>query len=287
MKKFILKILLFSIFLLIINVIFKDIMDRIYFNEYYQIDVEKEHYLLADSHGGVIGSFENEKIYNFSNGGDSYLDMKNKLNFLINYTKVRTIIITADDHTLSPYRETSNNSDRSAFFKSREDFPNYVEFIKEKYFFPNLVLLEPKYGVLLNNYFKSFVLPSLQTDKSWNMLSERVKKQKSLDRFKDQFVYAKPSPILEKELLEIIKISKENGIEIIGIKFPLSKQYKEVLGAKSFYADSLLLKNKIKIYNFNNLNFENDEFFHDQDHLNETGAKVFKKIFIDSIFHSI
>lgn len=287
MKKFLLYILIFSISLLIINLIFKKILDRIYFNEYYQVDLDKEIYLLSDSHGDAIGSFGNENIYNFSKGGDSYLDMKNKLNFLIKKTNVRTIIITADDHTLSPYRETSNNSDRSAFFKSREDFTNYVDFIKEKYFFPNVVLMEPKYGVLLNKYFKTFILPSFQAEKSWNMLSQSKKEQKSLERFEDQFDYAKSSPKLKKELLEIITISKENGIKIIGIKFPLSKQYNETMGVKSFYADSLLLNNKIKIYNFNNQNFEMDELFQDQDHLNDTGAKVFKKIFMDSIIHSI
>ena len=155
MKKFILKMLLFTGFLFVINLIFKKILDEIYFKEYYQVNLDSEIYLLSDSHGGALGNFNDEKIYNFSAGSDSYFDMKNKLNFLIRKSNIKTIIITVDDHTLSPYRDNSNNLDRSSFFNSREDYVSFFEFLKKKYLFQNLVLLEPKYGALLNKYLKS------------------------------------------------------------------------------------------------------------------------------------
>lgn len=285
MKTFILKILLFTGFLLIINLIFKKILDEIYFKEYYQVNLDSEIYLLSDSHGHALGNFNDEKIYNFSAASDSYFDMKNKLNFLIRNSNIKTIIITADDHTLSPYRDNSNNLDRSSYFNSREDYSNFFEFFKKKYLYQNIVLLEPMYGTLLNKYLKSLFFPSNSSKEAntWYSLSEKEKNQRSLERLEDQFAYSRPSNNLEDALLDIIRTSRDNGIRVIGVKFPLSKQYNKVLGKKSFHAESLLIKNNIKVYNFNNKIFQRDEFFEDQDHLNPVGAKIFKQLVIDSL----
>lgn len=285
MKKFILKILLFTGFLLIINIIFKKVLDEIYFKEYHQVNLENEIYLLSDSHGHALGNFNDEKIYNFSAASDSYFDMKNKLNFLIKKSNIKTIIITVDDHTLSPYRDNSNNLDRSSYFNSGENYSSFWELLQKKYLFQHLVLLEPKYGVLLNNYFKSLFSPSpsSKAKSTWNNLSEKAKGEASLERFNDQFAFSKPSNNLEKALLEIIKTCRDNGINVIGIKFPLSKQYNKVLGEKSYHAESLFQKNNIKVYNFNSKIIQRDEFFEDQDHLNNDGAKIFKQLLLDSL----
>lgn len=285
MKKFILKILLFSSLLLIINLIFKKILNEIYFKEYYQVNLNKEIYLLSDSHGHALGSFNDEKIYNFSMGSDSYLDMKNKLIFLIRKSKIKTIIMTSDDHTLSPYRDNYNNEDRSSYFKSREDYSNILEFFKKKYLYQNLVLLEPRYGTLLNKYLKSLLFPSHSADdpNTWNNTSEIVKNQKSSERFNHQFAYSKPSDKLEEALLDIFRICRNNGIKIIGVKFPLSKQYNNVLGEKSFHAETLFNKKNIKVYNFNEKKFQKDHYFKNQDHLNKNGAKILRQNLLDSL----
>lgn len=285
MKKFILKTLLFICFLLIINLIFKKILDDIYFNEYYNVNLDNDTYLLSDSHGHALGNFNDDHFYNFSMGSDSYLDMKNKLNYLIRKSNIKTIILTADDHTLSTYRDNSNNLDRSSYFNSRIDYPNFFEFFKKKFLYQNLVLFEPKYGTLLNQYFKSLFSPPFSSKEvtTWFSLSEKVKEQRSLERYIDQFAYSRSSNNLEGALLDIIKTCRDNGIKIIGVKFPLSKQYNKILGEKSFHADSLLIRNNIKVYNFNNKIFQSEDLFSDQDHLNNNGAKIFKQILLDSL----
>lgn len=286
MKNFLSRILLFCFILIIINFCFKKILNRIYFDEYYKVKLNKEIYLLSDSHGGVIGDFGNGKIYNFSYGGDSYLDMKNKLNFLIKNTDVKTVIITVDDHTLSPYREYSNNYDRSSHFKSKEDFNNDVEFFKNRFLLNNLILFEPKYGVLLNQYFKSFL--SLKEKKmDWSNLSEEIKIKESTERFNNQFNYNTNSSLLKTHLLDIIKLCKENNINLIGIKFPLSKSYKMILGQKSFHADKVFLKNNLRVMDFNIEELNHDIFYQDQDHLNKKGSNAFKEKFFKTFLYSL
>ena len=125
MRKFIIKTIYFSFILIIINVILNHYGNNIYLNNYKNYSSKFNSFLLADSHGLPLKNYtEKNGVYNFSAGSDSYFDMKRKINFLLTQTKVDTIYITVDDHTLSPYREKTNNLDRSIYFSTINDYSN-------------------------------------------------------------------------------------------------------------------------------------------------------------------
>ena len=112
--------------LMVLNVIMYYFGEKYYFKGYYEYSLAYDTYILADSHGLVL---ENDSeiygAYNFSAASDSYIDMLRKIKYLARNTNIQKVYITVDHHTLSPYRERINNTDRSTFYSTSEDYDSY------------------------------------------------------------------------------------------------------------------------------------------------------------------
>ncbi|WP_152286635.1 hypothetical protein [Flavicella marina] len=275
MIKFIKQVLLFTLIIIIINMILNHYGNKIYLKSYAKYSLNYNSYILADSHGlGLGNNFEKHGVYNFYGASDSYFDMKKKLNFLIKNTTVDTIYISVDDHTLSKYREKKNNLDRSVIYSTPQDYESYFQYLKDKLIF-NIVFLQPKKRTLLKKYFYSTLKNSNikhNSNTSWSNKSLVEKLESSNGRFKGQFNSPTGSKNLKKTLFEIIDICRINNIELIGIKFPLSKTYLEILGDKSYGASDVFILKNLKIIDAKNRFINNDNFFLDQDHVNEKGG---------------
>jgi hypothetical protein len=280
MIKFLKHTLIFLILLLMVNWTLKIILNNIYFKEYQEVDLNSEIYILADSHGDALGEFRKDNIYNFSAPSDSYLDMRIKLEYLIKHSKISTLIITVDNHTLSPYREESNNKDRSAYFTSSSNYPNYFDFVANKFLYPNLVILSPQYGTLIKRYILSLTRGE-NSNSSWLNKTEKERKTASLKRFEKQFEFEQNSPILREELMRILKLSKQNNLKLIGLKFPVSKDYDELQQTKNYGSDRIFRDRNIPVIEFEDFNINNITFFKDQDHLSKKGADIFKQELLD------
>lgn len=117
-------------------------------------------------------------------------------------------------------------------------------------------------------------------DLPWDKLSEVERVSLSKERLSEQFPEnSGSSDKLEESLLNIIELCEENDITLIGIKFPLASEYSDLIGGKSYGADSILAVNKIIVYDFRDIFHNNDNFFEDSDHINSVGAQKL----IDSI----
>lgn len=285
MKLFLRNIFLFSVIVLLLNFGIKLLLNNVYFNSYNEVDLDAQTYLLSDSHGAAIGEFWNDSIYNFSSPSDSYFDIETKLKFLIRNSKIQRILLTVDEHTLSPYRKSLNNLDRSVFYSSMKDFSNSTGYLWSRYIKYNLVVVNPKYGPIVKNYLKSILVDdsAIEEKPLWVEVPLEERKESSLDRFDKQFSFENPSKGLSKSLKKIISLCKSHNIDIVGIKFPISKEYREAMGSKNFHADSVLIKHGYEIYDFNSDAFSDPKYFKDQDHLNSYGAEKFKKAILDSL----
>lgn len=285
MHIFLKKILIFSSVILVINFGIKLLLDTLYFKEYNNVYLGAETYLLSDSHGAAIGEFEDGSIYNFSSPSDSYLDIERKLEFLIKMSKIKRLLITVDEHTLSPYRSSLNNSDRSVYYSSMDDFPNIISFFWERYIKYNLVILNPKYGPIIKNYLKSLVTinSNIEDRRAWSDYSDKERQENSVKRYEKQFEFENSSKELSNSLKRIISLCKSKNIDIIGVKFPISEAYRKTIGKKNYQADFILKNYGIDIIEFNSDEFANPEYFKDQDHLNAYGAEKFKTAILDSI----
>tara|TARA_B110000003_G_scaffold203834_1_gene202526 strand:+ start:887 stop:1837 length:951 start_codon:yes stop_codon:yes gene_type:complete len=303
MRTFIKNIIIFVIIAIFFNIYFSTIVKDNYFKKYSK-DLHKKSsstILLACSHGNSLTEYiEGIDIYgitNYSYPSDSYTDMYRKLSHLIKRNKIDTLIITAEDHTLSSYRQVLNNHDRS------RDLSDKINFLSPTFFERNLILPNSKAHDFLKLYIKSqiswfFSSNEILFHKKWSEYDKEYKQKKSQDRFVAQYVDKSYSMELENSLLKIIEICKNNNIHLIGIKFPLSKEMVHVMKQSSlnfdkdsFYknnrhiyddtslkVDSIFNANSIDIFNFKNLFINKEHLFQNQDHLNALGAEKFNTI---------
>jgi len=278
-------------FFLAIILLFNGILFLFAFSKYHKgykkrPDKSFDTFILSDSHGLPLGKFsEKYNVFNFSDGSDSYFDMKRKILFLLeNEYNVNTIYITVDDHSLSLYRENINNLDRSSAYSLPNEYNSYYEYIKLKYIEYYFPIFQPKIATLFKFYLKDKMKAICQPnrnslrEKDWIYLSEYEKTNNAKNRMKLQFPSDNKSFRLEKALLEIIYLCKTHGIKLIGVKFPLSNTYSKVLGNRGYGADELIAAKGLKVIDKKEIFIDNPEYFRNQDHLNTKGAKVFSKI---------
>ncbi|RLD66249.1 MAG: hypothetical protein DRI95_07110 [Bacteroidetes bacterium] len=209
-----------------------------------------------------------------------------KLNFLNNNAAPETIFLSVDDHTLSPYRENMNNRSRSIHFCDRYLYKQfygqeYLSYIFEKYCYPYLPLLNTNNSKLFYSFLTSFFKVKKLDEDSTSQFADLSYEQK-IKSCKDRMQYQFPQDNKDKNLkcfneslLQIISFCKNNNITLIGVKFPLAKNYIEVLGDKSYHADIFAKKQGVKIIDLKNIFISRDPLFTNPDHLNKMGSKEF------------
>jgi len=290
MRKFISIFIWFSFVILSFNVIVFCFAQNNYFKDYVKKPNKKfSNYIFSDSHGLPLkNGTEQYNVFNYSAGSETYIDIKRKLDFLLsNEYKIDTVYLTVGNHTLSTYRERMNNIDRSIVYASPNHYDNYYSYVKEKYityFFP---IFSPK----IRSILKSFLLTKLskmmsnkagKPSKKWANLSEDEMLVKSQIRKDIQFSKNTKSLKLVNALSEIISICKQEDIEIIGLKFPLTKSYTTAIGNLNTGADSIFVEHQFKILDYTKNKKFTDKYFKNQDHLNTEGGALL----VDMIFNS-
>ena len=279
MRRFIFNLFIFLIITLLFNFVVFVFANDNYYKGYTDFPDKSYHsFIIADSHGLALEDFPDQLgVYNFSASSDSYLDMKRKVVYLIdNHYKVDKIYLTVDGHTLSPYRYQYNNSDKSIIYTSEVNF-NYVKERYLKYYFPIFqVKVIPLLKIYLENKAKSaFQQKSKTANIIWSDLSEKERIKRAKERVVGQFPTEDKSEDLEKTLLEIIDLCKTNNIELIGLKFPLSRNYLDLMGKRNYGADMLFISKGLNVLDGESIFKNRDDYFGDHDHLNSKGAKVF------------
>ncbi|WP_225587080.1 hypothetical protein [Algoriphagus sp. Y33] len=288
-KLFLKQVAVFLFFLLSLNFLLFFLIKGFYIKDYDEVDLEYSAYLLADSHGTPLGDFtEIHAVHNFSGQSDSYLDMERKLKFLIRNTPVKKVYISVDDHTLSPTREKQNNLDRSAYYADPKDFGSYQEFIYDKYLKYYCVFLNGRYSLVIKNFLQDELFDfskwgGVRSKSSWEDLSALEQTRISQDRINNYFEFSFPSAKMSGSLQRIIGICKEENIELIGLRFPLSKTYVDMLDDESYRADSIMMNHGLRIIDFDSLYLNQDHMFRDMDHLDKDGGEKFVEVLFDSL----
>ncbi|RAI94174.1 hypothetical protein [Algoriphagus yeomjeoni] len=283
-ERFLKNIAVFIALLIGLNFLLFFLIKGFYIRDYNDVNLNYSSFLLADSHGTPLGDFtEIHNVHNFSGQSDSYLDMERKLNFLVRNTQVEKIYISVDDHTLSPTREDQNNLDRSAYYTNSNDYANYLEYFHEKYLFYYCVFLNDRYSLIIKNFIQNEMFNfskwgGVRSKSTWESLSDVQQEQISQDRINNYFEAQAPSDKMSESLKRIISICKDQDIELIGLRFPLSKTYVDLLNEESYDADSILTSYNLPIIDYDSLYLEQDSLFRDMDHLDRKGGEKFAKI---------
>ena len=295
MRKFLYKAGIFLAGLIVINLLLYYFISKpVLYDEYLPQKkklIQYHKFLFSDSHGYVVPHIylENLGIFNFSYGSDTYVDMYFKLDYLYRKELIPdTILITADDHTLSKYRSEFNNKDRSirySSFKSYKKFYdiNFLSYIYNKYLKIYLPMLNSNNSQLFQRYIKSLISPENQIVPQWEKVKN--KEQECIDRKEYQFPNDSISVVNRKGLMEIISLTNEYGTELIGIKFPLTGDFLKVLENANYKADSIIHSIGSPVYDYKFKFHEMDTFFYDQDHIDSAGSRVFVKMLYDDILN--
>lgn len=291
MKKFFKKLAIFALPLVVLNIVFFIYIEKTYVNKYKRPDLSYDKFLIADSHGEYMGpSLEKYGIFNFSYSSDSYFDMKRKVKYLLAENKnLKAIYITADDHTLSQYRERSDNRARSLVFTGQEDFDSNYDYFIQKYLSRYIVFFNPNHAEYLFAMAKAEIYKIVKKDevkmarmKNWALLSEDKRIANSVKRMHTQFDAPAASKTLNNDLIDIVKMCRERNVEVIGIKYPLSGDFLDVVDDKSYGAANLLDSLGVKVHDYKHVFKDRDDYFSDQDHVNGNGAKAFAQKLMES-----
>jgi hypothetical protein len=282
MNKFIRLLFKFSFILIALNTLIF-IVKELTFKPYYLHSTKYKSYLLSDSHGYKLYDLtEKIGVANFSFHSESYLDIYRKLTYLTSRNKADTLYISVDDHTLSPYREQSNNDYKSIKYNFTQGNYNLLDYaiFKMQYY---IVIFDPNIRAIITHFMGAQVKKLFNfadTEKvnvrkaPWGSLSAANKLKLAEARVKEQFPSDVPSKKLEKSLVDIINLCKQKNIKLIGIKFPLSGEFLEVVKDRSYRADSILLSKGIEVWDFKRIFSNKDEYFEDPDHINLAGANI-------------
>jgi hypothetical protein len=308
MKKFILHSATFVIIYFIINSLcFYFIAYPLLYKDYFQLvdETQFSSILLSDSHGKALGknAIEKYQISNLSYGSDSYWDMYHKLVYLNRIGQVDTVILTLDNHNLSPYRENLNNLSRSIALVEFKELDSslelsYFDFFRESVLGFWLPLTNTANSELFQKYFiKEFKKYSKKNEpladnkpkkktkrKTWADLREEQRIGRTKYRTDDQFPEgAKRSEVLTKSLLNIIEYCEANSMTLIGLKFPITQHLIDGMDGQNFNSDSIFYAKNLRIIDFQSLYRDRNKLFGDQDHLNKQGSLLFCDTLVKAI----
>ena len=252
--------------------------------------------IVGDSHGyvDIDNKILNKLSYNLSQMSDSLLDIYSKLLFLIdNNVKIDNIIIQLDPHLYANYRIFRNNNEVIINYLDYNSYTkicnvNYLEFYLQKI---------PVFSQKNRNFvFKSSIkkIINLFSNTQRNPIKENI-----IFSINDQSIserninsvkrsnYHFSNGILDNDnikdvFIKIVRLAKKNDIELIGIKYPVSKYYYESTSYKyNHFIESInyFTEGHIdSVLDYEKLFYNKDEYFHDPDHLNVNGAIEFTKI---------
>jgi hypothetical protein len=78
----------------------------------------------------------------------------------------------------------------------------------------------------------------------------------------------------------MISLCEQEDITLIGVKFPLTREFYEELGDRSYGADSIFMAHHLTVYDYKSIFLDSISYFRDQDHLNNKGSELFTALFL-------
>lgn len=289
MRRFIRDIVVYISLILLFNVLIFFATRPLYDDSSYlstvvDSDPSTKVFILSDSHGTKLDSktLQEAGITNLSIGSDSYSDMYEKARYVIDNFNAKTIIISVDAHTLSKYRENSNNNDLSGLLN--ETRGNFYSLVST--YFP---LLNTRYRDL----FKAFVLSRFESMSNRMQPSKDTshidwvdalnKEEIARSRFQYQFPTESESELLRKDLQRIIDLCAENSIRLIGIRYPLALIYQNMLNGHDYGAKEMFVQQNIPIFDYETLFDGKDDYFSDPDHVNTEGGMKLSQLLVEDV----
>jgi hypothetical protein len=262
---------------------------------------EINYLFVGDSHGSddLDENTLNVGSYNISQPSDNFKDIYAKLLYLINLnTQINNLVIEIDPHLFANYRISQNNNEMILNYL---DFKNSKKIYKVnilEYYLRKCPIISQKNRNFIFKASLKKIINLFESKQRFHTLTinkgikNKLKSQNDEEALK-RIMYHYSNGILDENEIKyyftkIIEIAKDNNINIIGIRYPISKYYflhseNQLFQNYITEIDSFIESHITTIYDYKTIFLEQDEYFANSDHLNEEGANHFSKILKNDI----
>lgn len=285
MQTFIKNIVIFIVGFLVINLImyfflFKPaIFDKYLYNEN-KVDAYNV-FLVSDSHGEFLGNTPSKnRIFNFSNTSENYLDMYLKVHYLTSILSDKdTILLAIDNHNLSSYRNGFGRINENIIYA--DDFSGIEPAaIQSNFYFKRFTkyvpMLEPEYNKSIIQYATRSDSKSSKI-KKYSTLSVTDKEKALTNRYLEQFENKTVSHQQKDYLKKIVDRCKAKNITLVGLRFPITNDYWQMIENNDFGISAFWESENLPFLDLHDMFLLNDEYFADPDHMNKIGSELFCK----------
>jgi hypothetical protein len=282
MKKFLYHILwLFTVLIALNFLIYALLSYRVdsRFNNYYKLfdSIEAKEYdllLTGDSHAEACWrTIDKENILNLTFPGDNYIDINRKLIYLKNAgITFKNHLIEVDQHLLNDYRAKTNNNDLS------------IHLTKSTFF----ISIQKYLPLFFNSNLKNELIIALSfTSETGSEDSQDagLTKKSIRNRAKTQFFEVNFNHSMFEELKVVTEKTIAQGGQSFFLSYPLYSEYRLAIDTTEAYkTSSKFLMNYIEefeIIYFDTQNlFCDQQWFFNQDHINQEAAKKAQNFYI-------
>ncbi|GAB4282467.1 MAG: hypothetical protein Kow0068_07090 [Marinilabiliales bacterium] len=229
--------------------------------------------------------------FNYATGEESTIQNYYRLKSIIDSGFVPdTIIINIDPATFSSFR--LKKIKHSEYWVDKINYFEIAKTLRDRSFY--VKWLGGKYFSFVGNYhifLRYFLTKKKQRNPVYlgykpryeNFANDMNRKSAGIDRAN---LYLKNYNVLSPSLTiyfeKFLSLCDSNNIKLFVIKMPLSMEYlngvKRLINIDNYYNDVLQMLNNhpsyVGIFDFQEIFLEHPEYFHNPDHLNDTGAKI-------------
>ncbi|PIR48229.1 hypothetical protein COU80_05820 [Candidatus Peregrinibacteria bacterium CG10_big_fil_rev_8_21_14_0_10_55_24] len=221
---------------------------------------------------------------------------------LVLYPSIHFLVVPIDDHVFGAYRTEDRNFSGILHFVSLRDALRLYGFhplaIVESVATYLVPLAHPEHRQEFVRIFKQDVaalftgeIPerelfwdehcqlSLRSDKVWTDLPQEKRDELGKGRAELQL----REPIINEELVEALDalflIAEEHGVDVVGVRYPMTPAYQRHAASHHISAvrDLLYTYPFIALLDYEQLFDEQRDLFQDEDHLNASGALLFSR----------
>lgn len=298
MNKFVIKFTLWSIGLTVIVALLSMVIDPFIYKGYEGnlpelAKKQPETLLMGDSHAWALGQeFLGEKTYNFAYDSDSFFDIYCKLIYCVDHQiPLRTILLECDRHMFSEYRLRTNSEKRTVRLVTRIVYQDAYstdlgDYLLNRFVYRTLSALDinnsPLLIGLVKDRVKGWFSPDETDSLTWAMRSEDERSANALARLNFQLNQPYTAQ-LEVAFHKILALCKKNGIEVIGVRFPLSVEYRQLLVNQDLsQVEQIYEASGIPIIDLSD-RITDANYFKDEDHLNQAGADRFCELLLGEL----
>lgn len=230
---------------------------------------------LGDSHFGAL-NLAGEGMLNLAQGGDSFAEMRAKLNYCLEQGfPLEAVLLQTDYHSFSGGRSIRNNSQQGILYTSPASYQKIYggglfDYLKATRLYPVVPLANPVNARLTRRYFINKLDPEVLPE--WDRASLEVRRQSAEARFRVNF--SRPfDPAQKAQFLGLVEDCRRTHLRVLGVTCPLSPYYRRLVEAtdEAPLARQAIAESGLEVINLMD-RYDDPEAFRDPDHLLSSGA---------------